>query len=166
MLQLNVVKIDDQVLANYLAKGIQVKANIVEQDETEQSVRKYLNLGHTYGHAIEAAAGYGKVTHGEAVMIGLVYMLLLSESYGTIEHEFTKDFAHFAAKNGYPLQAVYDYTFEQLLSYMVKDKKADYGEMQFVLLNKIGEPFMQKMDVKTCQETDLRYRQLIAEVLK
>ncbi|CAM5528818.1 3-dehydroquinate synthase OS=Lysinibacillus sphaericus OX=1421 GN=aroB PE=3 SV=1 [Lysinibacillus sphaericus] len=55
-------------MAQQLKAGIEVKAKIVSEDETEQSVRKYLNLGHTYGHAIEAAAGYGKVAHGEAVM--------------------------------------------------------------------------------------------------
>ena len=59
---------------------MQVKANIVEEDETEQSVRKYLNLGHTYGHAIEAAAGYGGVAHGEAVMIGLSVLLTIKRA--------------------------------------------------------------------------------------
>ena len=80
----------------HLEKGIRVKANIVEQDETEQSVRKFLNFGHTYGHAIEAAAGYGRIAHGEAVMIGMVHALLLSERYGQITREFTKQFLQFA----------------------------------------------------------------------
>ena len=93
-------------LANYLEKGIEVKATIVEEDETEQSVRKYLNLGHTYGHAIEAAAGYGGIAHGEAVMIGIVYALLLSERYGNIQRDFTKQFLQFALDNGYPFDAV------------------------------------------------------------
>lgn len=165
LMQLDVTAIDEAQLAEYLAKGIQVKAGIVEQDETEQSVRKYLNLGHTYGHAIEAAAGYGKLTHGEAVMIGLIYMLLLSESHGDMTRDFTLEFAKFAVKNGYPLEAVYDYSFEELKEYMYKDKKADYGELQFVLLQRVGVPFMQKMDAGTCQQIDEKYRELIAEVL-
>lgn len=160
----HVTELSEELLANYLAHGVQVKASIVEQDETEQSVRKFLNLGHTYGHAIEAAAGYGKVAHGEAVMIGLVYCLLLSERYGKINHAFTKRFLHFAEENGYPFDAVYDFTFEQLAEYLMKDKKADYGQLQFVLLETIGKPFVQKIELAECKEIDEQLRELLAEV--
>jgi 3-dehydroquinate synthase len=160
----HVTALPEDLLANYLAHGIQVKASIVEQDETEQSVRKFLNLGHTYGHAIEAAAGYGRVAHGEAVMIGLVYCLLLSEKYGEIDHAFTKRFLHFAQENGYPFEAVHEFTFEQLTDYLMKDKKADYGQLQFVLLHTIGKPFMQKVTLTECQEIDQQLRTLLAEV--
>ncbi|MGN7476472.1 3-dehydroquinate synthase [Solibacillus silvestris] len=154
----------EDLLANYLAHGIQVKAAIVEQDETEQSVRKYLNLGHTYGHAIEAAAGYGRVAHGEAVMIGLIYSLLLSEKYGKVDHQFTKRFLHFAIENGYPFEAVQEFTFEQLTEYLLKDKKADYGQLQFVLLETIGQPFVQKVELEQCREIDRQLRALLVEV--
>lgn len=157
----NILTIADDTLANYLYKGIQVKANIVSQDETEQSVRKYLNLGHTYGHAIEAAAGYGKIAHGEAVVIGLLFTLLLSERYGTISRQQTMDFIAYAKRNNYPLQAVKDYTFEQLQGYLLKDKKALYGELQFVLLKQIGEPFVQQIALAECQEIDELLRSLV-----
>lgn len=159
-----VTKLPEELLANYLAHGVQVKASIVEEDETEQSVRKFLNLGHTYGHAIEAAAGYGRVAHGEAVMIGLVYCLLLSEKYGKIDHQFTKRFLHFALENGYPFKAVHEFTFEQLTEYLLKDKKADYGQLQFVLLETIGQPFVQKIELAECKEIDQQFRTLLAEV--
>ena len=159
-----VTKLPEDQVANYLAHGVQVKASIVEQDETEQSVRKYLNLGHTYGHAIEAAAGYGRVAHGEAVMIGLVYCLLLSERYGKINHVFTKRFLQFALENGYPFEAVHEFTFEQLTEYLMKDKKADYGQLQFVLLDTIGKPFVQKIELDECVEIDQQLRSLLAEV--
>ena len=152
-------------LAKQLKAGIEVKAKIVSEDETEQSVRKYLNLGHTYGHAIEAAAGYGKVAHGEAVMIGLVYCLLLSERYGKLNRAFTTAFLQFALKNGYPFAAVNDYSFEQLTEYLLKDKKAEYGVLQFVLLEEIGKPFVRPIDLAECKEVDAEFRQLIAEVL-
>lgn len=160
----HVTDLPEDLLANYLAHGIQVKATIVEQDETEQSVRKYLNLGHTYGHAIEAAAGYGRVAHGEAVMIGLIFALLLSENYGKVDHQFTKRFLHFAIENGYPFEAVQEFTFEQLTEYLLKDKKADYGQLQFVLLETIGQPFVQKVELEQCRETDRQLRALLAEV--
>lgn len=161
LMQRSVIGLSQQQLAEDLAKGIQVKANIVEQDETEQSVRKYLNLGHTYGHAIEAAAGYGGLAHGEAVMIGLVYCLLLSEKYGTITRDFTNSFLTYARDNGYPFEAVGQYDFDTLLNYMLKDKKADFGELQFVLLQRIGEPFVQKVTAAECREVDVQFRQLL-----
>ncbi|MFJ7182695.1 3-dehydroquinate synthase [Lysinibacillus xylanilyticus] len=160
-----VIHFSTEELAKQLRKGIEVKAQIVAEDETEQSVRKFLNLGHTYGHAIEAAAGYGKVAHGEAVMIGLVYCLLLSERYGELDRNFTTAFLQFAVKNGYPFEAVKDYSFEQLTEYLMKDKKAEYGILQFVLLDKIGKPFVQPIDLAECREVDADFRQLLAEVL-
>ncbi|PYF02826.1 3-dehydroquinate synthase [Ureibacillus chungkukjangi] len=162
----SITSIADEQLASYLKAGIEVKANIVAEDETEQSVRKYLNLGHTYGHAIEAAAGYGGLAHGEAVVIGLVYALILSERYGKISREFTKSFLKFAYSNGYPFDAVSNYSFDTLEPFLVKDKKVEYGQLQFVLLNTIGEPFIQTIEVSECREVDLEYRALLMEVCK
>ncbi|MFJ7951339.1 3-dehydroquinate synthase [Lysinibacillus sp. NPDC096418] len=161
----SVIHFNTDELAKQLKAGIEVKAKIVSEDETEQTVRKYLNLGHTYGHAIEAAAGYGKVAHGEAVMIGLVYCLLLSERYGELDRTFTTEFLQFALKNGYPFDAVNHYSFEELTEYLVKDKKAEYGVLQFVLLEKIGEPFVRPIELAECKEVDAEFRKLLAEVL-
>lgn len=159
-----VTELSPQLLGEYLADGVKVKAKIVEEDETEQSVRKYLNLGHTYGHAIEAAAGYGGVAHGEAVMIGLVYCLLLSERYGQVKRSFTKQFLQFALRNGYPFEAVGHFTFDELQDYLLKDKKADYGVLQFVLLSEVGKPFVRKIELAECREIDTELRELLQEV--
>lgn len=164
LMQSDLLDLNASLLTHYLALGIQVKAQIVEQDETEQSVRKYLNLGHTYGHAVEAAAGYGQLAHGEAVMIGLVYALLLSERFGHIKRNLTERFLQFAMTNDYPLTAIAKYPFEELQTYLVKDKKAVYGKLQFVLLNDVGQPFMQQVDMAECIEVDCELRKLIAEV--
>lgn len=164
LMQQKVSHLDELMLADYLAKGVSVKARIVEEDETEQSVRKFLNLGHTYGHAIEAVAGYGGLAHGEAVMIGLVYCLLLSERYGAITRDVTIQFYQFARENGYPFDAVNNYTFAQLKDYLVKDKKADYGQLQFVLLEDIGKPYIKKIELSECEEVDAELRKLLSEV--
>lgn len=156
--------IETEQFANHLQLGVQVKANIVEQDETEQSVRKFLNFGHTYGHAIEAAAGYGSLTHGEAIMIGMVYAFLLCERFGNITREFIIDFVKFALKNGYPLHEVEQYPFSELKQYLVKDKKIEYGNLKFVLLKQIGEPYVETIDLQTCEEVDEQMRQLLKEV--
>lgn len=161
----SVIHFDTATLAKHIQAGIEVKAKIVSEDETEQSVRKFLNLGHTYGHAIEAAAGYGKLTHGECVMIGLVYALLLSERYGKIERTFTTAFLQFALRNGYSFDAVSDYLFDELTNYLLKDKKVEYGVLQFVLLEEIGKPYVRSIELAECKEVDAEFRQLLAEVL-
>lgn len=98
-------------------------------------------------------------------MIGLVYCLLLSEQYGKLDRAFTTAFLQFAIKNGYPFEAVAEYSFEQLTTYLLKDKKTEYGILQFVLLEDIGKPFVQAIDLAQCQEVDAEYRKLLAEVL-
>ena len=98
-------------------------------------------------------------------MIGLIYMLLLSEEYGQIDPQFTRQFAQFVHQNGYPLEALNEYSFEALKGYLVKDKKADYGELHFVLLNEIAKPYMQIVPLSTCEAYDQKLRQLVAEVL-
>lgn len=166
LMQVNLTELNSDSLAEHLKKGIEVKAKIVEEDETEQSVRKFLNFGHTYGHAIEAAAGYGGLSHGEAVMIGTVYALLLSSRYGTISREFTKSFLRFAYDNGYPFDRVAGYSLDVLSPYLLKDKKNEYGVLKFVLLKEIGKPFMQSIELSECLEVDLDFRALIQEVCK
>lgn len=162
----SITNIEKSALAKHLKSGIQVKANIVAQDEREHSVRKFLNFGHTYGHAIEAAAGYGGLAHGEAVMIGMVYALLLSERYGEISRKFTVDFAKFACQNGYPMKELEKYTFDELYEFLMKDKKIEYGKLKFVLLEKIGKPFVIEIEESECREVDLELRNLLKEVCK
>lgn len=157
----NITQLEKEELAQYLQQGITVKANIVAQDEQEHSVRKFLNFGHTYGHAIEAASGFGKVAHGEAVVIGMAYALLLGEKFTTMTREKTLEFLIFAKKNGYSFEPVHNFTFDELLPYLMKDKKAEYGILQFVLLQKIGQPFVQKVTVEDCREIDALLRELI-----
>lgn len=68
-------KMNDSKLLKFLTKGIQVKGSVIAEDEKETGIRAFLNFGHTLGHAIEAEAGYGKVTHGAAVAIGMLFAL-------------------------------------------------------------------------------------------
>lgn len=138
-------------LEKELLQGIKVKADIVGEDEFENSTRKFLNFGHTFGHAVEAASGFGSLSHGECVMIGMGYAFLLSEKYGNIPEGFTNRYLHFANKNGYTFKPVFSYSFEELLSYMQKDKKASFGKMNFVLLQKIGEPFVKEISSEECR---------------
>lgn len=133
-------RLSDKEMTMHLERGIAVKAAIVEEDEYEADVRKYLNFGHTLAHAIEAASGYGKITHGEAVAIGMAYTLYLSN------HEKLHPFLEWCKSNGYPLDVLDSLNFEKLLGYMKKDKKTADGLLKFVLLQETGRPFMETVD--------------------
>lgn len=161
----SIESIEKQKLLHWLEKGIRVKARIVELDEKEQSYRKYLNFGHTYGHAIEATVGYGKITHGEAVMIGMIPALMLSELQGEVEIGFAKKLYELANRLGYNFHHVLDCSFEQLADFMLKDKKTTNGELHFALLQKIGDPFLQVISMDEVKNCDERLRKWIKEEL-
>ncbi|WP_033542129.1 3-dehydroquinate synthase [Planococcus sp. CAU13] len=135
----------DEEMAKHLERGIAVKAAIVEEDEFENGVRKFLNFGHTLAHAIEAVLGYGKITHGEAVAIGMAYALELSG------HQKLAPYLKWCQSNGYPLQTLVDLPFEQLENYMKKDKKTSGGLLKFVMLKEIGLPFVDTVDHNKAQ---------------
>ena len=152
----------DQLL-QWINKGIRVKAKIVEMDEKESNFRKYLNFGHTYGHAVEAAIGYGKISHGEAVMIGMIPALLLSEKYGQLPKGFAKRFYSLANRLEYNFEQILDCPFEQLAAYMQKDKKTINKQLHFALLETIGKPFIQVVPVDAVRLCDEELRQWIRE---
>ncbi|MCA0172081.1 3-dehydroquinate synthase [Bacillus sp. RAR_GA_16] len=129
----------DEELQFIIKKGISVKGAIVKEDEREKGIRAYLNFGHTLGHAIESELGYGKMTHGEAVAIGMIYALKLSEEYFQTTFrmdEITKWFQEI----GLPTKVPKELRANKLIDRMKKDKKAENKTLQFVLLKKIGQP--------------------------
>lgn len=152
-------RIPDSELMQHLERGIAVKAAIVEEDEFEGGVRKYLNFGHTLAHAMEAHLGYGAITHGEAVAIGMGYALLLSG------HERVEDYLIWCKKNHYPLEKINDIPFGQVLDYMRKDKKSSRGALRFVLLEETGVPFMETIEEERAKTAYAEYRSMIREVL-
>lgn len=155
---LELAGLSEEELIRLIVRGIRVKADIVSRDEREGSVRKYLNFGHTYGHAVEAASGYGGITHGEAVMIGMIYALILSEQKAGAGRELTDALQTFAARNGYPLRQIADHRFEELLGYMKKDKKASFGDLHFVLLPEAGAPEVWRVTEEDCKAADREFR--------
>ncbi|GAB2574563.1 3-dehydroquinate synthase [Gracilibacillus alcaliphilus] len=130
-------------LADHLQKGIAVKAQVVEADERESNVRKYLNFGHTLGHAIEAELGYGKITHGEAVAIGMQFALNVSENQLGVKLP-DEAFDQWMKKNHYPQQLA-SLSVDRLLQRMKKDKKSENATVQMVLLEAIGKPIVKNI---------------------
>ncbi len=127
----------------------QMKARIVAEDETETGVRALLNLGHTFGHALEAATGYSDtLLHGEAVAIGMVQAFGFSELLGHCEQGLSRKVASHLRRAGLPTH-ISDIAANlpppgHLLKLMYQDKKAEGGKLTFILSRGIGEAFIAK----------------------
>ena len=149
----------NEQLLYILSKGIKVKRDFVSKDEKETGVRAYLNFGHTLGHAIESELGYGNFTHGEAVMIGMVYALELSRKMQGLTFNLD-EFVQWVCSLGYQINLPLQVTQSKLIGKMKQDKKSVGESVQFVLLNQIGEPILQKVDDETLMEslTDFKKR--------
>jgi 3-dehydroquinate synthase len=119
-----------------------LKAQIVEADEWEtapEGGRALLNLGHTFGHAIENVAGYGAYLHGEAVAIGLCAAARLSQKLGYITAIDVGRVESTVAAHALPTRLRAPLTFAELHAAMTRDKKARAGGLRFVVLKKIGD---------------------------
>ena len=128
-------------LAHAVKRSCEIKAWVVGQDERETGLRAILNFGHTFGHAIEAGMGYGQWLHGEAVGCGLVMAARLSEALGLVDRAFVQRLTTLVRRAGLPVVApVLDAqdNVGRYLSLMRVDKKAEAGEIRFVLIHSPG----------------------------
>jgi len=113
-------------------RSCEIKADVVSRDEKEQGLRAILNFGHTIGHAIEAAAGYGTYTHGEAVSMGMVAEALIARLMGLIPMDYVYRICKILSSAGLPI-AVPDIDNSSLMKWMQYDKKNSGGKIGFVL---------------------------------
>ncbi len=146
-LELNIDKLlarDPQALSFAIERSCGDKAEIVAKDEKEAGLRALFNLGHTFGHAIEAGMGYGNWLHGEAVSAGTMQAVLLSRLMGNIEQidlERIKNLFERVALPTYP-PSVAEMDNQTFLDLMAGDKKAKAGMIRLVLLKRIGEAYV------------------------
>ncbi len=140
---------DVAATARAVKTSCEMKARIVAEDETETGVRALLNLGHTFGHALEAATGYSDtLLHGEAVAIGMVQAFGFSEMLGHCEQGLARKVAAHLRRAGLPTH-ISDIKSslpqpEGLLKLMYQDKKAEGGKLTFILTKAVGEAFIVK----------------------
>ncbi len=136
---------NSQTLPKIVRRCCEIKAEIVAADETEtakENGRALLNLGHTFGHAVEKVAGYGKYRHGEAVSLGLVAAAKISEKLGfAAAGTLVERTKNLLKKNSLPIRLHEKLPLEKLISAMRSDKKVRSGTLRFVLLKRIGEAF-------------------------
>jgi 3-dehydroquinate synthase len=144
-----VIARDPQALLHAVETSVAAKARIVAEDETETGVRALLNLGHTFGHALEAATGYSqRLLHGESVAIGMVQAFKFSGAMGLCDpHLHARVSAHLALAK---LPTHVSHIAGELpppprmLELMRQDKKAVGGKLTFILTRAIGDAFIAK----------------------
>ncbi|MEY4413388.1 MAG: hypothetical protein RIQ53_681 [Pseudomonadota bacterium] len=132
---------DVEALAHAVQRSCEIKAEVVGADERESGLRAILNFGHTFGHAIEAGQGYGVWLHGEAVGCGMVLAAELSARLGLCEAALVPRLVRLCEAAGLPVRAPVMPT-ERWLQLMRVDKKAEAGEIRFVLIDGLGRAVM------------------------
>jgi 3-dehydroquinate synthase len=132
---------DAGALAHVIRRSCEIKAEIVGRDEREQGDRALLNLGHTFGHAVEAATGYTQWLHGEAIGAGLVMAARMSRESGQLTAAELERVTRLVARTGLPTQ-VANVAPQVALEHMRMDKKVQAGRIRLVLLRGIGSAFV------------------------
>jgi len=128
---------DPAALAFAVRRSCEIKAWVVGQDERESGLRAILNFGHTFGHAIEAGLGYGQWLHGEAVGCGMVMASELSVRLGLMPQGFVARMQRLIERAGLPARGP-DLGAGRYLDLMRVDKKAQGGEIHFVVIDSLG----------------------------
>jgi len=129
---------EPEALAYAIERSCQDKARIVAADEKEAGQRALLNLGHTFGHAIETGVGYGEWLHGEAVGAGLCMAARLSARLGWLSGDDERRVTELVARAGLPTTPPAGLSVERFLDLMAVDKKVQDGRLRLVLLQGIG----------------------------
>lgn len=136
-----IIKRDSQLLIEAVVRSCQNKADIVESDEFESGIRAILNLGHTFGHAIETATGYGKWLHGEAIAIGMVMAAYLSEQMGWLTKEENQRIKSLIVDANLPINPP-EISKQEFLDLMQLDKKTKEDQINLVLQQGIGKAIL------------------------
>ncbi|WP_291078707.1 3-dehydroquinate synthase [Hyphomonas sp.] len=157
----DVLALDPKAIAHAVATSCRAKAAIVAEDERETGVRALLNLGHTFGHALEAANGYGPdLLHGEGVAIGMALAFRYGASQGlTPAEDAARVKAHLEASGlpaAIPGRQGGPYTASRLVSLMQQDKKASGGHVPLILARGIGQSYIHRDADLASVETFLR----------
>ena len=138
-------RLDHGALARAIAGSCELKASVVAKDEREGGVRATLNLGHTFGHAIEKLTGYGTWLHGEAVGCGLVLASDLSRRLGSLDEESCARIRALVVAAGLP-DRIPGLSAAEAVSAMKGDKKSAGGQIRFVVLRGIGHSEVREVE--------------------
>jgi 3-dehydroquinate synthase len=144
----------DQKLTGIIERCVQIKASIVAEDEREETgKRALLNFGHTIGHAIESAAGYGKLLHGEAISLGMRAAGWLSTKYAGFPGRHHQRLIHLLKKLSLPVVLPEGITTAAIMERVSADKKFHRGQIRFVLTTGFGSAFVSEKITRTDLES-------------
>lgn len=132
------LNLNASILAKTIKTCCSIKADVVHQDEKEGGIRALLNLGHTFGHAIEAFMGYGNWLHGEAVGLGMVLSAKLSFNRKLITEEELNRIINLISKAGLKTDVPSNMNYKDFMSLMKHDKKVKSGVIRYIIPTKIG----------------------------
>lgn len=143
--------LEDEPTQYAVTRSCELKAYVVSQDERESGLRAILNFGHTFGHAIEAGLGYGKWLHGEAVGCGMIMAAELSAEVCGLSAQSVQKIRDLVAAIGCPTEPP-KWDHDKWIDLMGLDKKAEGGQLRFVLLPELGKSVVQTVDVATVKK--------------
>ncbi len=145
--------LDDEVIARLVHDSVSIKAAIVNRDEREKGERRKLNFGHTFGHAVEKITGK---PHGDAVSIGMVVAAALSKERGLLDGQSVDRLIALLKKVNLPVHIQMDR--DKVLDALKKDKKREGNQINFILLDKIGEAVVEEISIAELENVlnDLR----------
>jgi len=129
---------EPSVVDRIIEESVRIKAEVVSADERESDLRRILNFGHTFGHALEAETAYERYLHGEAVGFGMRAAVHLAKSIGHVGAPDAAGILDVVDRYG-PIPALRDISAERIACRLMKDKKTIQGKIHFVLPRKIGE---------------------------
>ncbi|MBM4255823.1 MAG: 3-dehydroquinate synthase [Deltaproteobacteria bacterium] len=144
----SLLRLDSALLSEVITTCCQLKARVVEEDETEGDYRAILNFGHTLGHAIENATGYTQYLHGEAVAIGMVFAASLSQQRGFCSDGLCQRLCQLLKKAGLPVIIPSTVKSETLVAGMATDKKVAAGKVKFVGIEELGKTRFENLTVR------------------
>jgi 3-dehydroquinate synthase len=128
----DIYAINIAALKAVIRRCCEIKANLVEKDERDEGLRKILNLGHTFGHAIETITKYQSIAHGEAVLLGILYESQLAEGLGLIDKEYHAEIAETISRTNIST-GILPLSISSLVDVMSIDKKNSAGKISFIL---------------------------------
>lgn len=135
----SICALDYNIVAEMISHCCKLKASVVEQDEREAGLRAILNLGHTIGHALEVCGEYNLLLHGEAISIGMVTAIKISEKIKLIDESIANNAVSLILKYDLPYNIPKEITIEDIVKAMKLDKKVSDGKIRFILpTKKIG----------------------------
>ncbi len=142
---------DPEIMQELIFRSLKVKAEYIEQDFREQGIRAHLNLGHTFGHALETAAGLGSFTHGEAVAWGISRAARAGALMGITSEAYVSRVDNILRKYGYNIDFS-DFNHTIFMDALFSDKKKKNGELRFILQKNIGETVMESIGADIIKE--------------